>query len=342
MDTRADPQAIFSELCQRLHVWPDKQGEVFIPCPSCQREKHHFSFALLTDGGLHIGGHCHACGHNASARELMALVGLAPDYQPLPNARPVVVRPKQVDEPKGIFNLRITPDGLAARWSLHEETVARWQAYCPTLTRETIEQRMLGYGVFPQGTSKCSQPRIMVPIFRQDRVVGFRGRLVGPSCNKCQGENKCSSWLSPLGSRNVLYGEEDVIAASHIDVLVICESPVEKLLVDQLALRYAPVIVGVATLGVSNWDESWGALFRKAGRVVVAYDNDPPGNGGASDQVREQWFAAHPNTSRELVCGGARLANRLIAAGCKDVRLHKWGRQDKAGKDLRELLSEHS
>ena len=335
----ADPQALFSELCQRLHVYPDKQGEVYIPCPKCGREKKHFSFALLQENGLHIGGACHACGYHIGARGLMALVGLAPDFIPPPNARPIIARPKQPDAPKGIFKLNISPDGLAARWSLHEEAVARWQAYCPQLTVETIEQRMLGYGVLPPGTSRCMQPRLIVPIFRRDRVVGFRARLDGPSCGKCQGETKCARWLSPLGSRNVLYGEEDVLAAHDLDLLVVCESPVEKLLVDQLAANYIQRIIAVATLGVSNWDDSWGELFRKARRVLIAYDNDPPGNGGASDQLRAQWFSEHPNTSRDLICGGARLASKLLEAGCRDVRLHHWGRHDKAGRDLRDLLA---
>jgi hypothetical protein len=256
-----------------------------------------------------------------------------------------VARPKQTNEERGIFDKRrdVTPDGLAAQWALHPEAVQRWREYCPALTVETIEQRMLGYGTFPPYTSKCSQPRIMVPIFRGDRVVGFRGRLVGESCGKCvddKGKPKCTRWLSPSGTQPVLYGAEDVVRAHRIDTLAICESPVEKLLLDQIAARDHKRMVAVATLGVGAWDDAWIKSFSKAGHIVVCYDNDPAGNGGSTEALREQWFAEHPKTNRDLVCGGARLANRLLAAGLKNVTLWPWPRDARVGADLRDVLKE--
>jgi len=179
----------------------------------------------------------------------------------------------------------------------------------------------LGYGAYPQYTSKCSHRRLQVPLIERGQVVGFRSRSVGCDCAK---------WLSPAGSRTLLYNGERLTRGPyygmgfalnawvpHGDVLYIIENPVDAILLE----HNSPEVYAVATLGVTMWQPEWTELVVRArpAMVVVAYDNDRPGNGGGIPG-RDAWLRDHP---KDIVPNGVKLVNALLTAGV-NARLFPW------------------
>jgi len=317
--------ALFDELCARLRLQPDAKGEVPITCPHCSKESGpgdvHCSYSER-------GYYCWVCANGGSLRQLWdVLVGgeapkrnhYAPRYTPKP-------KPRRYD-----ITLH-SPDELARRYAAHTATEAEWAAYAPSLT--WLRAFGLGFGAFPRYSSQCQHERLMVPLIADGHVVGFRGRAV--SCD-------CPKWLGPGGNpsrflynaarllpdrnrlkqpgaeRRSYVGDspvEDANGAQGCTVWIV-ENPVDAILLEQRGEA------AVATLGVSVWDDIWTVLLTRAkpGAVVVAYDNDAPGNGGGLAGQRA-WREAHSNARPPM--NGPRLAARLIKAGLLAYVLN-WG-----------------
>jgi phage/plasmid primase-like uncharacterized protein len=215
----------------------------------------------------------------------------------------------------------------AARFAAHPDRYALWTAHKP-VTHETINGRNLGAGVLPQ--SRCKHERLIVPIYDDaGRVVNLRGRAIDCDCPK---------WLASGGwslDALPLYGLD---ALQPGGTLWIVENPVDALMIAERT-PYA----GGATLSVSYWREAWTAAIveRQPSLVVVAYDNDLVGNGGAwrRDEMIAAWREKLPaayKRQKPPAANGVKIVNELLAAGLC-ASLYDW--RDAAPKaDIGEML----
>ncbi len=310
-----DSRQLFDLLCQRLGAEPDRRGEAHVTCPFCGKEPKrgqvHFSFSER-------GGYCWVCSQSAGLKRLAELWGVDGDI-------PEHVRPRPVSPPLP------TPESfewLARRYAQHEEVVTRWQEYKP-LPEQVIRAYLLGYGRHLDYTSQCQHMRLQVPLVAEGKVVGFRSRSVSCDCRK---------WLSPKGSRMVLYNGERLgigfdlgmaVGERRVEecVLYVVENPIDALLLEYVY----PDVVAIATLGVANWKDHWTELIVRAhpAAVVVAYDNDRPGNGGGV-RGREAWLANH---DQDIEPNGVRLVNRLLERGVT-AELFCWPDDAPLGADI--------
>jgi hypothetical protein len=297
---------LFGILLQLHGVRPDRHGEAHVTCPFCGKEPKpgqvHFSFSER-------GGKCFVCGQSASLVRLAELWG-----HEAPRPMPALAkRPKPAPLPSRDWA------ALVAQYAANPRRLEAWASYKP-LPESVIRARRLGLGAFPNRLSKCQHERLMVPLFENGRCVGIRGRSLGCGCGK---------WLSPLGSRCTLYNAEH-LARARGKVVFVVENPIDALMLE----LFHSDIVAVATLGVSMWQDAWTDLLRRCGarRVVVAYDNDVPGNGGTA-AARAAWLARHGSLPTPA---GIRLVNRLLEAGIP-ARLYDWG-DAPVGADIGSIL----
>lgn len=246
----------FAQLVSGLGARPDRKGEVWLKCPSCGKERDHFSFSAN-------GAFCLKCGYRPALRALFeALIGgVVVPAAPRPAPRPAAPRPWQG---------RAGP--LAASFAATPGNVQAWQKYKP-LPADVIRARQLGLGPWPGGLhfkkngewQCCDHRRLIVPLFSAGDVVGFRCRAIECGCKK---------WLSPGGTELVLYGE----LPQGADLLAIVENPIDALLSASCWGQPA-----VATLGVTVWKDGYTDQVRQAGpcAITVAFDSDEPGQAAA-------------------------------------------------------------
>ena len=327
---------MFDALCARLGVQPDRDGEAHVTCPGCGKPpKHgqtHFSFGAR-------GGFCFVCGQGWGLVALARLWGLI-------EGAAASATPQKPAKPKAAEAVMDFAGCLGA-YEMRKDVVERWQGYKP-LPEGAIYAFRLGVGTFPRYSSKCSHERLIVPLISADgseggQVIGLRGRSLPHGMGGCD----CGKWLSPKGSRLVLYngacllpqgtcdptvGVAPLGRRAHGNLLWIVENPIDAIML-QLA---HPRAVAVATLGVGLWQERWTYHVAHSGalKVYVAYDNDRPGNGGGEAGKRE-WLKTH---ERDLLPNGVRLVNKLLAQGVPAV-LYDWG-DSPLKRDIGDLLLE--
>ena len=306
---------LFTTLCSRLNAQPDSHGEAHVPCPNCGKEPKpgqvHFSFSVR-------GGYCMVCGEAYSLPALARIWG-----QEVPEFTPIRAHHPADRAALDVAKVKAAPadfERLAMIFANSQDALPQWLAY-KRVPESLVAAYRLGYGAYPQYTSKCSHRRLQVPLIERGQVVGFRSRSVGCDCAK---------WLSPAGSRTLLsngerltrgpyYGMGFALNAwvPHGDVLYIIENPVDAILLE----HNSPEVYAVATLGVTMWQPEWTELVVRArpAMVVVAYDNDRPGNGGGIPG-RDAWLRDHP---KDIVPNGVKLVNALLTAGV-NARLFPW------------------
>lgn len=249
----AASQRLYGAIAAHVRVAPDRKDEVWFACPSCGRGHKHFSIHPAR------GAKCVACGYSPSLRSLAETLGVdtgRPYAMPARAAAPEKPRPWQARAGVIAESLAQTPG-----------TVRAWQAYKP-MSADMVSSRRLGYGVFPGGlwshkTGACSHPRLIVPIYREGRVTGFRCRAVECACDK---------WLSPGGSKLWLY---EIERAKHGCELWVVENPIDALLLQTRGYQ------AVATFGASIWNDAYtaAAVAARPSQVIVAGDNDEAGRG---------------------------------------------------------------
>jgi hypothetical protein len=294
---------LFLELVNKTKATVDRKGEAFIACPNCGHASSprdvHFSFSVR-------GGYCFSCGYRCS------LVGLARKL-----GQPTTVLPSNlpIERPRKAVSWLRDVEHLIEEFVSHRASWGLWRAYKP-VSRENFERMRLGVGVLP--ASRCHHERLIVPIYDGTMCVGLRGRSI--TCD-------CAKWLAPGGTSIDLYPLYNEQALTPGCVAWIVENPIDALLVGQ----FTPY-VGVATYSVSYWQERWSQALQRASQVIVAFDNDVPGNGGR----RQEWLASHPGVRTPPVSAGPRLTNRLLSAGLRAV-LFDWGNRPQ--KDIGALLS---
>lgn len=302
----------FSVIVGHTHATPDRRGDAWITCPNCGDKRKKFSFSER-------GANCFVCGFRPSLRQLAELLGIRGDLVYTAPVIPAIERKPRPWQLKAGIILR----DLGATPGLEQA----WQKYKP-LSKKTIHEALLGYGVFPGGLAfqdgsewkRCNHRRLIVPIFATEggkpNLIGFRCRAV---------ECDCPKWLSPGGSHLSLYGIEDVKPAS--DVLVICENPIDALLVRQEWEGGA-----VATLGVSIWGDGYTEAVAATApqQIVTWFDNDAPGQ-TTNPAIIAAWHARHPRVDPPL--RGIKLTNRLLQAGLP-ATFYRWPNTADAGADI--------
>lgn len=275
-------------IAHHLHLQPDRQGDYHATCPWCGKEPKrgqvHFRFS-------DAGGYCHVCGQGAGITRLADLI--------LQSDAPRAVRHTPRPKPQKTYHWKAQAVHLVETFRSHPQNLTRWHAYRQT-PLEIVHAGRLGFGTLP--ASRCHHPRLIVPVFDGDLVVGLRGRAVGCDCGK---------WLAAGGSEYRLYNVESLVERN---VAFITENPIDARL---LTWRWG--VGAVATLGVGIWRDAYTEILKRAltVRVVVAYDNDQPGNGG----WLEKWLETH---KRPIMPHGVKLVARLRAAGLR-AELFDWG-----------------
>lgn len=298
-----DLKQLFNDLVNYTHADVDRRGEAHIVCPECGHEsspkRPHCSFSMA-------GFYCFVCGYKASLPGLAKRLGFQSnsEYMPVKAAR------KAQKKPRTSVPVWMTAERSAAlleRFESHPRRMELWQAYKP-ISAETIERQRLGVGVLP--ASRCKHERLIVPIFNGTLFAGFRGRSLGCDCAK---------WLAPGGTQLDLYSLYNDQALTPGCVVWIVENPIDALL-----LTERTDFVGVATYSTTYWRDPWTEALRAVSPelVVIAFDNDIPGNGGGVNrpQLVREWLRTHRTVPEPR---GPKLANTLIKAGLPAV-LYDW------------------
>lgn len=274
-------------------------GERWMDCPECGKGGRHFSYSER-------GAFCFRCGYAASLPALRERLGacsgarLAPKWEQSSARKP---RRKAIaDMDWWARQLHQTPGAFDA-----------WTRYKP-ISRSVFEENMLGYGVMPalrysSGGKwlECKFNRLIVPLFKDGRVVGFRCRAIEPG-------DAGPKWLSPGGSELTLYNACAVTPSAHIAIV---ENPIDALLATS-----AWKMPFVATMGVSIWKQEY-TEFLIAMRplsVTVMFDNDAPGNSIDPEVIRDWETRHYPAKAPQR---GIALANHLCSEGLP-ARLHVW------------------
>lgn len=292
----------------------DERGHDYhADCPFCgklaQRGQTHFSYSYW-------GFKCFVCGARGGliklAKHLQCpLTELATQYTPKP--KPPKARAKWLDN----------AGDLVTKYSAHPKRVALWQNHKP-VSEDMIFSKNLGVGILP--ASRCKHRRLILPIYNDGNIVCLRGRAF--ECN-------CKKWLASGGWTLDTLPLWNLDALPVGGILWIVENPVDALLITPYT--------GAATLSTSYWRDDWGAAIvaKRPSLVVVAYDNDLPGNGGGwqRDEFIEEW---QQKTGGKPIpeAQGIKLANKLRSIGLNAV-LYDW--KDSAKKsDVGTLLVEAS
>jgi hypothetical protein len=337
----------FVVLCRYFSAEPDGAGNVWITCPECGRAGRKCSFH--PERGLH----CFRC--NA----IIPLAQLAERLLGQPFVAPV---PFPVKPPK-IRAWQKQASMLADSFTQTPGNVEAWRAYKP-LPAPLILMHHLGSGIFPQlyfseGTVgqygppsfsidgenwwQCTHKRLIIPLYCEGEVVGFRCRST--TCD-------CPRWLSPGGSKLVLYNgacllpkdqrtglRHHLLGDSHHayaagQKLLVVENPI-----DGIWAGHNWNVLYVATLGVSIWKPGWTkimAALTPGATVLVAYDHDLAGNGGGSQKgaLAAAWTRKTGHPAPEPA--GIRRVRDFQKAHIKS-RLHDWG-DSPIGMDMGDYL----
>ncbi len=275
-------QTIIERLASILSATPDRAGRWHADCPMCgaaglhgNRPAYHFYFY---SSEARSGATCWSCGYRATLNGLLRDVGddgtyAAPQQKEVPaNAPPPWQRPGAWQN----WQRAMSPKQDAI-WQT-------WQAYRP-FTRETIARAGLAVErlVFhneERGWYHARHPRLLMPIVRNDVMIGIRGRAYQPL-------DDGPKWLSATGTQTWLMGLEHVQRGKEV---IWCESLADRLLGEQ----QHPGVSFIASGGLT-WRDEWLDQLRAArpAHVLVWFDHDLSGNGSMyhDGEWLDQWRA---------------------------------------------------
>ena len=324
MSAGAATTALFDSLCTQLHAEPDRKGEVWIDCPSCGKDKKHFSFNETT-------GHCFACDYSGSISQIAALLNICAENKPVKARRTAPQRPEYWQR---------NPEPWLARYCEAFDRISRWEAYKP-LSLDSLARHRLGVGKLPIWSEKQCRwydyphRRLIVPVFNNGVCVAFHGRACDPA-------DSGAKWLCASGSdKKVLFLTRPI---KQGDTLVLVENYVDAI----LASEAAPDAV-YAALGGASWQEQWTAQIAasRPARALVWLDHDLAGNGSRYHEAELLALWRHGVEARraakpELAARpfpkppeprGPKIANDLNAAGVA-TQLYVWKRGTPLKQDL--------
>jgi len=293
---------LFDEVQQRLGGEENKRGWYDVPCPQCGKEpkRGHVHF-----GYRETGGRCFACGWGGGLKDLAELLDMdSSDYAP-------PVREVKVKE---CARWRLNPWTLLAQYHDNPQKIERWADYKP-LNPETLEKHKFGLGRLPfqhpDGSWYMSKTDwLTVPIYEDGALVALRGRNL---------TDRGPKWLSATGSQYALWNVDNVWAGS---VCWLCENYVDAAWLMQVHPEWCAVAIG----GATTWKREWVARLaaQSPEQVIVALDNDLPGNGGG--KKRAGWIREWETDRTGLTppaANGPKIVGDLQAAGLT-VRLFDW------------------
>lgn len=295
---------LLDELIAKTGNVPLRYGrdEYHVQCPSCGKESTPRNTRCTFS---ERGWHCFACNAGGSLRSLADKLGVEGEY--------TIPEPKPVEPQKPRF-WQVQGETVVKRFETHLMRLALWTRYKP-ISKEIIVSRRLGVGVLP--SSRCQHERLIVPIFEDGRLIGLRGRAINCECDK---------WLTSAGTtpRNMpLYNLENIPTGA---VIWIVENSVDALLIGQYTEFH-----GAASYSVSYWESRWtdALIAKKPEYVMVAYDNDLPGNGGAARRKEfiEMYLSDPKHNNKLPKAAGPALVGTLKRAGLR-ARLFDWGDDD--------------
>lgn len=249
-----------------------KDRNYHIDCPNCDKApKGKASYGHFSFNGK--GGHCFACGYNCSLAGLYQHV-TGSTYRATPESS-VLSHPAQPEQ--GLRSWQKSPEKYLARYTAAADRVTFWQAYRP-LTLATIAAYQLGVGILP--SCACKHKRLILPLFENGKIVGFRGRAVECDCDK---------WLQAAGSKTMLFGADKLRPGC---TAVVIESPADCVYGSQEEPDY---VIMASTCGVRTWEDEWTALLKQCKQVLIWFDNDLAGdpNKETLDRLTAEWKAAH-------------------------------------------------
>lgn len=272
-EMRAASERYFAAIAAHVGGVPDREGELWLACPSCRRQRKHFSVHAER------GAKCVACGYAPSLRTLAETLGVDNGRYAADSGR-AYAAPAWTPAPSPPKPWQLRAGALAESLAQTPGTLRAWQAYKP-MSADMVSSRRLGYGVFPGGlwshkTGACAHPRLIVPIYRDGAVTGFRCRAVACACSK---------WLSPGGSKLWLYEIERVRAGAEAWIV---ENPIDALLLQAKGYQ------AVATFGASIWNDAYTAavVAARPAQVIVAGDHDDAGR-AMNERVTRALRLAH-------------------------------------------------
>lgn len=296
--------SIFGHVHAALHGKRNRRGWYDCDCPFCGKEAKrgqvHFSYS-------ENGYHCWVCGCHG------ALSALSEHLRLDTAARGGFQVQRKEREPLPTARWRQNPGELLRRCQSHPDRYSMWRRYKP-LTAATIDRYGFGLGRLPfqrqDGEWYMSRGDwLIVPLWEAGQLVGLRGRNLGDSGPK---------WISAAGSTYTLWGLDYVRPGS---VTWLCENYVDA----AWLMQERPTDCAVGIGGATTWQASWAQMLqeRRPGTVIVALDNDLPGQAtGQFRQTLEAAWVAERN-SEPPAANGPRIANALRAAGINAV-LFKW------------------
>lgn len=303
-----------------------KRGQYHIgPCPFCGGEDR-FTIKTWPDG--HESWLCRYCapGKYKSVTEFLVRRDNVPyrtAKEMLGNAEPTIPQAGKTVKPRkhAWWKDWNNASSLLGQYTYdHDRVVTTWQAHKP-VKEKTILRAKLGVGVLP--SSHCTHERLIVPIFGDDgHIVCFRGRQL--SCNCADRRGRLLKWLAPAGWQIDELPLYNLREAAPGGILWVVENMVDALLVGDYT-----DMTGVATLSTSYWLPAWTMAMAeyRPSLVVVAYDNDLVGNGGAQirSELLKQWRENLPpgSTAEPPEPAGVRVVNALLENGMNGV-LYDW------------------
>lgn len=272
--------------------YPDGRGEYWTLCPyHPDQTLGSFSFSAR-------GYKCFACGAQGSLHGLARRV-LGDEITP--NLVLLPPKPREIKERPSYLN---QIDVLRDFRPLPPEAIAYYQKR--GFTDESRDRYFLGYGVLPW--SRCHHPRLILPIFTENGLVGLRGRQLA-----CECDPKKTKWLTSNGSLTVLFNAQRLTPGCTV---IVTEAPYSAI----LAMQDAPGVVAVAsTSGAGTWEDDWSATIARCHPrcVIIWFDFDPAGEKSAK-----------------------KVSMSLLNAGCL-VRKFSWPWNTKPNTDLADYRKNH-
>jgi len=174
------------------------------------------------------------------------------------------------------------------------------------LTDATIITWGLGYNPVPLSLpgvqspdgspARLPGPGIIIPIRQDGKLEAVKIRMLGPA----------GRYTQLIGSLPSLYGTQTI----GQPVTVLCEGEFDAMLMRQ----ETGVTVLSPTVGARYWDLGW-SKYIVSPTLLVAYDNDPTGEGAARDMI-----GRYPRARRLLVPAGKDITDFLVGGG----NLQEW------------------
>lgn len=318
MSTSQDQRETYNRLVAYFRVPPDNSGEVWGPCPNCEREDKKFSFSPR-------GFKCFVCGFSGRSLSYLAYYVRAPRaFVPYR-----VEQRKKKDRPQ---QWQLNPRKVLEGFKAYPNKGELWRRYRP-FTDEIIERYELGVGVLP--SCRCVHLRLIYPAYKGTQIVGLRGRASGCDCEK---------WLVSKGTKVVLWSSDYPPFIEPDRLFIVCESPIDGMLAKMLR----PKIVTVAsTGGAGTWRDEWTEQIASLlpSLVLVWLDNDLPGNATGATRARllagwrEKMAERGRGNIRPPVANGMRITNAFLAHHVQ-TRPYIWPESAPAKMDLSEFLME--